>query len=1538
MTANRNKTSRRTWAWILTVVMLLSCFIGSVVTVYAKDDTGAENKAAEQIQQTEENESGIKPGSPEESGAAAQNGTQTGPVEVSLLSDGITPQATVTVATLEELRQAIADGETDITLGSGGTISLSASIDLAAEKPTIIRNGLKIINTAEDITINLTNITLTKRILISGTNPANQGMIRIAGGTIDGIAPALVYSYDSASGQMEMNGGGLYAKNANFTLAGTTITNCSAPIDYSYTAKYYGSGGGVYASGCNITLINADITRNSSYQYGGGIYAKGGSLTIVSCSVDNNTSGQQGAGIYAADLAFRMSDGYIQDNTLTDDASNNTFGAGVCLFRSTFYMDGGSICNNKITDGLSWGGGVYFGDGVTDVTITGIATITSNTAENGGGMYFADAATVKISGNAQISLNVAEGSGGAIAKNIQDDAHPLDITISGNAKFDGNSGLQGGGFRVSNATITINGGTFKNNISSHTSCGGFITSGSSTHVIINGGYFNGNRGAEGGVIGLSEINPDKTKTSLTVTGGEFVMNSSKFGSVFNCSTTTTISGGKFYDNSESLVTSANVSYGGVIYGGSEVTISGGEFYGNSVTREGGVIYGVTTLTIKNDGESIPLFYNNSAPVGSVISNVGTLNLEGGEFYNNRFTGGLDANAAIYIKDGSLLMSGGYMHDNAGNIYLKDTAAEFTGGTIEDNLETNTNGTLLYAEGETVTLNGTTFGPHTGTGIYISGAESVVFKGGKVDAEATKAGAAADVGIKIVGTSSARTPVTISDSFLLTRQASNALVLTYADVTMSAGKITGNFDSAVTGTNATFTMTGGELSANTALTKGGAVYFADDSQVVIEGGKIEDNTAILGGGIYASNIEIKNGTIFDGNSATHGGGIYHAKNYETNNTLKLSGAVSFRNNTATGNGGGIYIENVNSSGVSSAPQASFPAGGTLTFSGNTAIELDDAVEYETLYNTQFLGTVALSDSSSKLAYNNYDIGLTGATFELAAAASPAKGTVTVYRNGAEYSGTSFEVGDTVAVVVNSFVDGYTFSSWSYSGVQSSAATETMPTGAYKTSFTMPAGNVSVTANLILPQPYALTVTAKAEGTAAAKVDDIDHTSGTNVMSGSAVVAVATVTTDGYEFDKWVVTGITLEEDALSAATLSFNMPNSAVTIEAQFRKIQKELTVAADPIDGGIISMSIDGVPGNVSSVPVGSTVSITVTGRDSYVFDAWEAISGYTLNGSEGATITFTMPNEDVSLVAKMKVQSTPPIIPAEPEKESYIFSANTTFTFDVNDQYPAKDNSVSWSDFEGMLSATLTNQKGENVPFTLSCSDYSSALFDTIGTKTVVITAAFGEGKTLQEVVTINIVDRVKPVITLPRPQIVVYTNNPVATIEELTALSKATALDNYDGAVAVVGRMSSINFESIAWDVPSEYAMVLTATDSSGNKSQILVTLLVREVDGEPTVELPEDWEYVPKGDGVWEVYDPDGEYLGDIGYVDDEWVWLDDEQTPLGSLEIDEDGNINTPKTGDSANLRWFVAAAIVSLLLIAAMLMQAKTAARRKKTNS
>lgn len=125
--------------------------------------------------------------------------------------------------------------------------------------------------------------------------------------------------------------------------------------------------------------------------------------------------------------------------------------------------------------------------------------------------------------------------------------------------------------------------------------------------------------------------------------------------------------------------------------------------------------------------------------------------------------------------------------------------------------------------------------------------------------------------------------------------------------ISGGLITGCNTEGYTGAVGVknFTMTGGTISDNTAVTNAAAIHVK--SKFTMSGGKITGNTTGELGAVYISagaTFTMTAGTISGNTVEKDGGGIYIASNSTSNGAFIMTGG-SVEGNSATGSGGGVY---------------------------------------------------------------------------------------------------------------------------------------------------------------------------------------------------------------------------------------------------------------------------------------------------------------------------------------------------------------------------------------------------------------------------------------------------------------------------------------------------------------------------------------------------------------------------------------------------------------------------------------------------------
>lgn len=608
------------------------------------------------------------------------------------------------------------------------------------------------------------------------------------------------------------------------------------------TLTYIGAKPGV------ITLTTTDIalTKNVTISGPGAsnlTISGGGTLEILKIS----------SGVTAT----------INGVTIANGASNAGV-AGIDDF-GALTLDSDVFSNNRNTSGYpgtsNGYGGAISEENAAGLTVTN-TTFTNNYAIYYGGAIFtaASAGSPTISG-CTFSSNVAAQEGGAIY--FTGTAAISNDTFGANTAGDANNTGYGGAV-AANSGITINGGSFTNNISGlkFGSYGGAVYSSGSVNV-----------------------------SNVTFTGN-----------VAGSTTDNTIYG-----------------YGGAIYQANTgtVTISGSTFTSNAAGASfgyGGALYAYGPLTSTNDTFSGNLAYGggtNGYAYGGAVESVTSANLTADTFTSNQANGPTGCAAC------SGYAYGGALDEQAGTTTL--SGVTFTSNSI------STGGTGSYGYGGAMNATGPT---NTLT--------NVAFSGNFIHVGVTGSGNAAYGGGAYISGTNSLTNTSFSNNSLTAGGSGAVSAYAYGGGAQIGGTTTINGGSYLNNSAAALgpsqhgqgggllssnaiTINGSTFSSNSASTRGGGVE--TDSTATITNSTISGNTVSGtyqaydgGGGIYAANNLTLTGSTVSGNTAylgfngssTGGGGIFGGGTATwTNDTISGNSAASTIVGVTTIDGGGLY---------------------------------------------------------------------------------------------------------------------------------------------------------------------------------------------------------------------------------------------------------------------------------------------------------------------------------------------------------------------------------------------------------------------------------------------------------------------------------------------------------------------------------------------------------------------------------------------------------------------------------------------------------
>ena len=164
-----------------------------------------------------------------------------------------------------------------------------------------------------------------------------------------------------------------------------------------------------------------------------------------------------------------------------------------------------------------------------------------------------------------------------------------------------------------------------------------------------------------------------------------------------------------------------------------------------------------------------------------------------------------------------------------------------------------------------------------------------------------------------------------------------------------------------------------------------------------------------------------------------------------------------------------------------------------------------------------------------------------------------------------------------------------------------------------------------------------------------------TGGGVFTEGTSVTINANAPATGKEFDKWVVTGITLSDEDLAKSTVGFKMPASNVTMEATYKDVIYNITVT-----------------NGTSSAPTATyqtevTVTANAPATDMY-FDKWE-VTGLDTTGMDltKTEIKFRMPAGNVTFKATYLTIEKFDIVVVDGTKDKEVAKAGETITITAN-------------------------------------------------------------------------------------------------------------------------------------------------------------------------------------------------------------------------------------------------------------------------------
>ena len=408
-----------------------------------------------------------------------------------------------------------------------------------------------------------------------------------------------------------------------------------------------------------------------------------------------------------------------------------------------------------------------------------------------------------------------------------------------------------------------------------------IDGGVNVTLDMDGNTLNGD--GKGSVITVKGENTSLTVTdnseekSGTITGGS--------GATFGGGIHVTGGASATLENGNITKNAANANGGGVYVENGSFTMNGGTISGNNGGNVGGGVYVNTQAALMQKGEAT--FEMNGGTISdNYAGSGGGVGAGSIDRYDNT---GDNAYAAIDINGGSITSNHATTGDGGG-VWAKHDTVEISDAVISENTAANIGGGVYLGNCDTTITDSTITSNHV-KGTTANGGGGIYAGGGTANISGTEI--SGNTSTTNGGGISGDANMTLNDVTIKDNHADNG---------RGGGIYTGN--------SGTLEINGGEISQNSANLGGGVFAFANlpagrISKVTVDGTKITGNSATkFGGGIYVfsgAELALNDGVVYD-NSAANGGGVFVRNAAFTMNGGKLYG------NKATANSADLYSDN------------------------------------------------------------------------------------------------------------------------------------------------------------------------------------------------------------------------------------------------------------------------------------------------------------------------------------------------------------------------------------------------------------------------------------------------------------------------------------------------------------------------------------------------------------------------------------------------------------------------------------------------------
>ena len=818
----------------------------------------------------------------------------------------------------------------------------------------------------KEVTLNLNGYTLTSQITV------NDGMNKAGGCFIlTDDKGEHDYKQGSTGGVLtgnNQNATGIWVKSQNTATEKPTVKlqGSLTLTGFVSHAVYVENNGYVTANGVTFTE-NTNSSNSSGWpeiSRGAAIsFSSGGKLEADSCIFSNNSTTGYGGAVYMGNAQATAT---LTGCTFTDNTSH--YGGAASLSVRNATLTNNKFTNNKVTYGSSYYGGalylyLYQSDSKVEEKYNAVLhgnTFTENSTVggNGGALMLdandSEAVVTLFEGNIFTKNTTPLGSGGAVYVTRGAVTLGAGNQFIENESFNSGSAIymQGDGSTVRTSLYSIyedeqkpekdaDYTLFKGNhvgVNNYSEVNGTVYMNFGRNYTLRYAKFEGNT-ADTGTVGVYVGGGNASIPDRTVM-------------IDHC--TFTGNSGKSYD----------LRFGGNSAPDSQITVSNVTFDGENIShRDGSVVYldwrnnltmeKVTIQNTKGQAHMIQLYGGalkdtdgNYQPVQHTLTNVKVLD-------NTQCYG-----APVYLYSGNTNANEGYLLQSG------QCNTTMTECTISGNVSTSTNGDAgaLYIYKSNVTMTGCKISNNQGGNgtIRLLSPSELVGYGPKTECTLTMENCT------VTGNTSRNAAINVGrrDCYRETLNVEGCTISNNTNTTESGGAVRGSVLS-------TLNLTDSTVSNNTAAKTGGAVYAeaydtkAGASRTNLTNCTITGNKAQYGGGVYLARFNLPNKY---NDSATYL--RVFGEHGNTNQSLMIQGG-KIEDNTATNNGGGISLD-INTYSANYCTMKVHVDGTKIT--NNRAQLGQDVYAYKAVPHTELYLPKA-SDIAANGRWLNEDTGLT-----------------------------------------------------------------------------------------------------------------------------------------------------------------------------------------------------------------------------------------------------------------------------------------------------------------------------------------------------------------------------------------------------------------------------------------------------------------------------------------------------------------------------------------------------------------------------------